>query len=665
MTINGWFADVNAGGTKTIYAIWEKTLTGTFTDTTGSQSASVTIYNGAANGTITAPTQRTAEGWTAKGWTTGTAADSDVTTNFTISADTQYYGRYERTVTVAYDEDGGSAVSDTPVTQQMSAKNAAAWTNPAATLAAAPTHAGYAFDGWEIDGTVYGAGASYTITADVTATAQWGLSTYTVTINPAGGVVSNVTYYKTGTTNADKKTSGEIANATGLTMVHSTTATIALPERDGYTFSTWTVAGAASDGVLTSSTSAESTYKVGAADVTLTAQWTAKTYTLLFDSNMGGDSVVVNAGSKAYNEVVTLPGAEVLNTTYPGWTFTHWVGSADGGEYAKNNTFTLEDVASYKGNETVVMTAVWVASQYLIVYDMNGDYTEDDLVAAGEGQGWTWTSSENEYLSKDGDIGRTSIILSGAFSDAGHGLGDYYYLNTADETRFGLGWSYTATTSTEDMIPFASELTVDDIPLDVLSNATVVDAENGVYEITLYMVWSANYKTLETRLSQFQQTYMTFGDDAATLRGADYSESAYPVYTAAPTSAMLPAMNAVDAAYKANGVRARELYPNTSDPHHGKYAWVAGPMNDTSLSGWNGLNENDANDFTAASLETVNDRYREILEKVIFDPCSQYAEGTILPQASQEDLTTAANRLNEAMNATNIAICATSISTRN
>ena len=92
-------------------------------------------------------------------------------------------------------------------------------------------------------------------------------------------------------------------------------------------------------------------------------------------------------------------------------------------------------------------------------------------------------------------------------------------------------------------------------------------------------------KEVEKRLVEASSRYLATiarkNVPQATLRGADYSESAYPVYTAAPTSAMLPAMNAVDAAYKANGVRARELYPNTSDPHHGKYAWVAGPMNDT------------------------------------------------------------------------------------
>lgn len=68
-----------------------------------------------------------------------------------------------QTVTLTYDANGGDS---TPVPQSADA-------GTAITLAAAIARGGYNFAGWRINGTTYAAGATYTLSADVTAVAQW------------------------------------------------------------------------------------------------------------------------------------------------------------------------------------------------------------------------------------------------------------------------------------------------------------------------------------------------------------------------------------------------------------------------------------------------------------------------------------------------------------
>ncbi|MCL1853460.1 MAG: protein kinase [Peptococcaceae bacterium] len=97
----------------TLYAIYKKTLTATFHDYKGadpvSRSVSVTIYNKAAGGNIAVPALNTYTGWTSRGWSMSQEPDAGITVSpgsRTISADTTYYGLYQRTLSLSYDFNG-------------------------------------------------------------------------------------------------------------------------------------------------------------------------------------------------------------------------------------------------------------------------------------------------------------------------------------------------------------------------------------------------------------------------------------------------------------------------------------------------------------------------------------------------------------------------------
>ena len=92
----------------TLYAIYSKTLTGTFKYYNNqTKTVSTTIYNTATKGAITAPAALgTPSGYTFRHWSTATAANAAKTVaasgSITISANTTYYASYQQTVTATF-----------------------------------------------------------------------------------------------------------------------------------------------------------------------------------------------------------------------------------------------------------------------------------------------------------------------------------------------------------------------------------------------------------------------------------------------------------------------------------------------------------------------------------------------------------------------------------
>ena len=165
----------------TLYAIYKKTLTGTFIDYNGTnkitRTVSTTIYNKATSGTISAPAQNTYSGWTKCGWSTGTSSNASVASNYTISSNTTYYGLYQRTLTLSYNSNGGSSTPSSQTgTQYTNSYAISTYKNPSFTLANAISKTGSTFSGWAKDstsGTKYNDGASITINANTTMYAVW------------------------------------------------------------------------------------------------------------------------------------------------------------------------------------------------------------------------------------------------------------------------------------------------------------------------------------------------------------------------------------------------------------------------------------------------------------------------------------------------------------
>ena len=129
-TFVGWNTDKDATtklssltmGTSnvTLYAIYSKTITGTFNYWDGSKQVSTTksttVYNKTTSGSITAPTLANASKdgitYTQRGWSTSNTGNATVNLNsgasVTLSSNTTYYGLYQANITATFYYHGGT-----------------------------------------------------------------------------------------------------------------------------------------------------------------------------------------------------------------------------------------------------------------------------------------------------------------------------------------------------------------------------------------------------------------------------------------------------------------------------------------------------------------------------------------------------------------------------
>ena len=201
-----------------------------------------------------------------------------------------------------------------------------------------PTRAGYTFTGWwaNTNGVTFRVTANsvVSIPTDHTLTAKWTASSYTVYFDPCGGSVL--------------PTSKEV-------VFDAAYGDLPVPVRSGYTFAGWLASNTGGSVVVDAATVVSI-----AADHTLTAEWTASSFTVYFDP-CGG---TVDPSSKVvtYNAVYgDLPVPERAGYTFSGWQ-------------ASTNGVSIDIVAA-----TVVSTAAdhtlaakWTASSYTVSFDPRG-----------------------------------------------------------------------------------------------------------------------------------------------------------------------------------------------------------------------------------------------------------------------------------------------------
>ena len=132
-----------------------------------------------------------------------------------------------------------------------------------------PTREGYTFDGWyteEIGGTKVTSDTVVSAEGDHTLYAHWKTATYTLTINPNGGVLNGTT------------------NNSVYNIASGSTTNILNPTRTGYIFAGWTLSGAGSS-------MSGTTFTMGYENATLTANWASSkpTYTYTGSSQLIDD----------------------------------------------------------------------------------------------------------------------------------------------------------------------------------------------------------------------------------------------------------------------------------------------------------------------------------------------------------------------------------------
>ena len=356
-TFTGWNTAKN--GTGTTYTestkmpssntqLWSQWDVNSYTITFAPNGGSVTPTSKTftINDSISLPTP-TRTGYTFSGWKVTEKADvsnwtlNDVYTGTSIPA-----GKYGNvtltaqwtvnTYTITYKYNNGAADTTAKYTIEQSI------TLPS------PSKTGYTFAGWKVTtaggnwnttDSVYKGTVAAGKYGNVTLTAQWTVNTYTITYKYNNGAADTTAKYT-------------IEQA----------ITLPSPTKTGYTFAGWKVTTAGGNWKTT-----DSVYKGTVAagkygNVTLTAQWTANTYTITYVYNNGSANTTAT-----YNieQAITLP-----SPTKTGYTFAGWKVTTAGGNWKTTDSVYKGTVAAGKyGN--VTLTAQWTVNTYTITYKYN------------------------------------------------------------------------------------------------------------------------------------------------------------------------------------------------------------------------------------------------------------------------------------------------------
>lgn len=309
--------------TITLYAVWElKTYTVSYNANGGSGAPSNQTKNHGQTLTLSS-TKPTRSGYTFMGWGTSasdTSVDYSAGGSYTANAGITLYAIWEKTITLTYNENGGSGA---PFIQSVDIYNAT--TSYKFTISSRkPTRSGYTFLGWSTlksaTSATYSAGDTLTLSENATLYAVWTINSYSLTVNPNGGTWKGA------------------AGNTVIKQNYKTTITLENPTWTGRTFSGWALSGS---GSLTGNVY---TFEAGAG--TLTARWDTNDYLVTFNAGINEGSV--NGTSQIQKSIEygakigTLPIAVRKNYTFLGW-FT----SASGGTQITSDYIVTGNLTVY------------------------------------------------------------------------------------------------------------------------------------------------------------------------------------------------------------------------------------------------------------------------------------------------------------------------------
>ncbi|MBN1578110.1 MAG: InlB B-repeat-containing protein [Chitinispirillaceae bacterium] len=394
----------------TLYAKWTaNTYSITFdkndADATGIMSAQTVACGSSANLTTNAFSK---SGWTFAGWATtsgGAVAYADGASYTMGIADVTLYAKWRaNSYTITFDKNDAGATG-TVGDQTIACGSSANLT------ANAFTKAGWTFAGWATTSggaVAYADGASYTMgVADVTLYAKWTeIPTYSLIYNGNGNTGGAVPV--DGNSYPQGATVSVLGNMESLV-------------KGGSTFAGWNTAA---DGSGTGYAGG-ATFTIGAANVTLYAQWTVlPTYNVTYNGNGNtGGSVPSDANNYHEGATVTVLG-NTESLVKSGSTFAGWNTAADGSGtgYAGGASFTM-------GSSNVTLYAQWtVLPTYNLTYNGNGN-TGGEVPVDG-----------NSYL---GGAGVTVLGNTGSFVKSGSTFAGWNTAADGSGTGYAGGASFT------------------------------------------------------------------------------------------------------------------------------------------------------------------------------------------------------------------------------
>ncbi len=352
---NGWSLTANGAVVQTpftttenltLYAVWtQRSYTITY-ELNGGDGARPTESNKFYNQTFTlasAATRAPSNGvsWAFVSWSDGTNQYQAGQTYRMPAVSVTLTAQWIAIFTVKYTMNGASTAAPA---DELKADG------QSVVLAAAPTRTGYTFAGWVNQSNAsFAAGATMPINSNsYLVYATWTAITYNLTYSAAGG--------------SNEPTSDTFTIGSEITVGSA-------PTRTGYRFNGWSynsqLYGAGAKIIA------------GAANIALTASWTAINYTISYDLN-GSAGNRPNDFTANIGETFQLAAAP----SRAGYTFAGW---SDG-------TQTRNAGTSYQvGSSDITLTATWTAVNYTLTYDVNGGNSQAPNGAANLNIGNTFT----------------------------------------------------------------------------------------------------------------------------------------------------------------------------------------------------------------------------------------------------------------------------------
>ena len=505
-TFNGWAT--SASGAK-VYN--DKQNVSNLTTT---KNGTFPLYANWTPGTVTPPTP-TRNGYTFMGWYTNEACTTAATLSngkYTPTANTVLYAKWDEiSYTVTFDVDGGNAIAALGYkTSDTSALPAAEKT-------------GYSFINWKVtsaDGS-WTANATYTAGTSVngkygspTLKAQYSPVTYTITY-VVDGVISTETYNikSTGTLPAKTKT--------------------------GYDFQGWAIGNNTGNWTETTPLAADTPLAGRYGDVTLTAQWKAKTYTATYNLGTGATTdgaplnvdhdgtytftVSLDAGHNQNIPTVTAVGAAVSQTVSGNMitvTLSNVTGNVTVTVPTTPNTYTLtiNGNAGFTSEDTGKTVQHGNALTFTIT--LSDGYTQTAPTVTKDGAAVSLKSSSgNDYTYEIGNV--TADVTVDVFTtkntysvtltaDAGATVSP----SGANTVTHGENFSFSVTPKT-GYTQNAPTVKVND------ASVTADSVVNGVYNFVIANVTEAKAVTVESTINKYT---VTFKDEDGTvlLAAAEY-----------------------------------------------------------------------------------------------------------------------------------------------
>lgn len=228
------------------------------------------------------------------------------------------------------------------------------------------TLTGSNFSGWKCtgggescNGNIIAAGdslknATATNGATITLTAQWGTNTFKV--NYSGGTGA------TGTPPSSPTTCTYGGDCKAPTNTYSKT---------GYTFANWKcTSGCTSEQTFNAGDSISTATNTNNGEITLTAQWTANTFTIKFSENKPSNASNNVTGSMSELECTYDANCTLTNNNFSlnGWNFKDWNTESDGSGAQYRDRTSVRNITD-KNNDTITLYAQWTAKTSTINYD--------------------------------------------------------------------------------------------------------------------------------------------------------------------------------------------------------------------------------------------------------------------------------------------------------